>query len=387
MSLLDNDDYLLCLPILIFFYQQMTIGSISVFRLYTIAYFLRFIYAPKHDYNELKHYSLQAFIGLFFSVFVICPRELQRGCFICLDIISIWFITSEIRAKKISTRLLRWIVNAAIVSCFYGYFSHDAIILNEAINGTVYVMERYMGSFNDPNYASLFINIGIIICIANPECFRTKMARYCSLILLTLGLAATISMTGIITLTIILLVFFVLKHNFKGILGIIAIICVLVIISTYYRDINPDGVLGQLYNRIVSKIGYLSNNDYDGFSTDRTSLAIKHWHYFWDQGNGLSILFGGNPISAAYTDRLVINKAAHNEYVDLLLSIGIVGWIAYMGSYLYMYIKDITRLKLYKSSEIYNEKNSLILIRFCYLLYGFTLTMFLDHRFLFLMFI
>lgn len=383
-TLMNSEEFLYCIPIQIFFYLQLIVGSVAVFRLYTLLYIISIIWKRYIDISIYKRNILYVIIGIFFSLFVIAPRELQRGIFLCLDIIILWSSTSELRAKNKINEELKYFVYAALCAGLYGMFSGAAYITEEVLGGYYTTMPRYLATFNDVNYAGMFFNIAIICCISLKNVFKNRVVKCAVLMALYVALLATLSITAIICNAVLLILYFLLERK-KNLIRIIAIIIIGIIIVYFlyiYGLNNVDSTIGHFVYRISDRIMALKTGDYSAFTSYRVNKTNAHWDFFWNQGI-LKMLLGGNPISAAYTDSSVFTYAAHNEYVDLLLSVGIIGWILYFGTYIARFIKDLFFLLKEECKEKVDQEKTVVLVHACYLIYAATLTMFLDHRFLF----
>ena len=85
---------------------------------------------------------------------------------------------------------------------------------------------------------------------------------------------------------------------------------------------------------------------------------------------------GGTSVNLYYLDPR-LNTAAHNEYVDLLLNVGILGTLIMLLYFFTGMVKNNMRfLKTGNTRYLF-----LFTLKIIWCFYAFTLTMFLDYRF------
>ena len=75
-----------------------------------------------------------------------------------------------------------------------------------------------------------------------------------------------------------------------------------------------------------------------------------------------------------------ISGVAHNEYIDLLLNVGLVGTALMLGFFFTSYL---TYIKRYRQDR-QDHDLCIVMLKTTWILYAFTLTLFLDYRFMLL---
>ena len=90
------------------------------------------------------------------------------------------------------------------------------------------------------------------------------------------------------------------------------------------------------------------------------------------------MLIGFNAASAIKTDLDGMKEAAHNEYIDLLLNVGIIGTIIMIVVILMRTLYYVRNYK--KSGDEYSA--CMFMCKMVWFLYACTLTMFGDYRFM-----
>ena len=141
-------------------------------------------------------------------------------------------------------------------------------------------------------------------------------------------------------------------------------------------------MIGDLAYRIEDKIKALKIQDYATVTTDRSQLSYLHLNYFMQQGV-LKQLFGGNLANTYVVKFGNIKAQAHNDYIDSLLNIGIIGTVIMFGCVI---------KRLYYVAKSYKSENAkeylfIIMCKCIWLYYLATITTFLDFRFMLALFI
>ena len=379
ISLWNRDELFYAFPAILYFYLQLTIGNLSLCRCYSILVLLRVIVNRNILKEPYKKRVLCVVVCIMYSILVVFSVNMRKSLFIIVDILFIWVFVAELESRSIKERFWKYFIYAALGSSVYGIINGATYVANEMLNGKYSMVQRYLATFNDPNYTGFFINIAILICFAKFNELENKILAYISIGILYFTLLRTISTTAIICNLLLLLLFFILKKNKKvtKVLGAILLIVFGLYILLSYAYLNSDTTTGIFLERITEKLSSFRMGDYNSFTTGRTTTMRFHLDFYWNQNSILKILFGGNGMSSAYMDTRFFTSAAHNEYIDCLLCVGIIGFLLTYGI-------EIGRLvrKIYQAR--YDDVDlAAVLVKVGYLLYCFTLTVFLDFRFMF----
>ena len=142
-------------------------------------------------------------------------------------------------------------------------------------------------------------------------------------------------------------------------------------------NIGSGNSFGQLALRIQEKTMSLSTGDTEGFTTNRTTLTKEHLQLFAEQPP-LRQFIGMNSVCPLYRDRNFIGSLAHNEYVDWLLNIGIIGTLLML---FFVGKRFCDAISNYRENESAHNLN-IVLQKAIWILYAFTLTIFMDYRFM-----
>ena len=193
-------------------------------------------------------------------------------------------------------------------------------------------------------------------------------------------LLSSLSITAVIANILLWCIYFLLSSNKR--LGMILIgLAICAAAFALYARLSESGdttsFLGQLALRINEKINALLSGDMNSFTTNRTSLTRSHIDLFLQQPLWRQLI-GLNPVCPAYRDETVFSTVAHNEYVDWLHNIGIIGTLGML---------TFLALSLYNAYADYTEENIdinlfLVMLKCIWVLYAFTLTLFMDPKFM-----
>lgn len=371
-------------PIMIFYYAQLgMIFGVSVYRIYTIIFILMTIIKLKDKLFLSKRFLVPLSIFILYDVLTMSRYSFKIAFFSLLDVIAIillinFYLNNAERLKS----FFRTYVIVALLSFATGIITNNTNTTDWSFSGKFVQISRFQATFEDANYMGFFFSIAVV-AILTLELFGKKI-RKLLLIILTGMIITTLSMTAIIASIFIWSMYLVLtkKINIKTIIvcGVVLVLGVgLYQYGLLHRDVP---IVGDLSYRIEDKVNALLEHDYATVTTDRTKLSSLHFEYFLNQGV-LKQFLGGN-LANTYVIKLGnIVAAAHNDYIDLLLNIGIIGSFALFYSVLN---------RLWISIKEYKRNNSkdflfIFICKCVWLYYLATLTTFLDFRFMFALFI
>lgn len=372
LILFFTDDYVLVLPVLIFFYSQLVLpGGLVVSRIFSIVFLIKTLITKNIRFK--KRFILPLCLFLIYSLAVIGTINLRLALSIIIDILFIMiYIANYLTNKYQLTEFFKFYSIAAVSASIYGFLRASLQIKTAVqVNGTWIYVTRYLATFNDPNYFGFFLNIAIF-SIISLEVFKNKLLKLFILIILYTSLLATLSTTALLCNLFGLLIFFILKkeYSFKN-LSIVICISLLVIYmynSGLYKEIP---IISDASNKIQSKLGNILNNNFDEFTTNRSFLWRYDLNIFVNQPIA-KILIGGNRINNYVYDEGVFLGVSHQELIDMLLNVGIIGTLILISHYIYN-----TGNKLFSFFKYKNEEDLLILmLKYVWLFYAFGLTMF-----------
>lgn len=366
-------------PVMLFYYSQLgLLFGISVFRIFTILFVLFLII---NNWKRLKFDKVYLSIIIVYGLYCLLSlgvHDFQLGIFALFDVLCLLLFVNNYLYdfKKIKEFFLQFVL-VSIVAVFTGLITNNFLDTQMVEIRETITYLRFMSTFDDPNYMGFFYTIAVfaVVCL---KLFK-GVTKYIILVFLYAAIITSLSVTAIIGNLVFWVLYLLLKSKLKlkttiGILSII-IFCFIII----FLGVNFDvPFLSQLLTRIKYKLLNLNAGDIDGFTTYRTSLSELHFNYFLNQ-NLFKQLFGGNLVNALIIDLpLLQNSAAHNEYIDLLLNVGIIGTICLVT---FQFTKLFHHFKKYRETKD-DGQLFLVIVKCIWLFYAASLTLFLDVRFI-----
>lgn len=370
--------YYILLPPLIIFYEFLVLpGGLSVLRIYSIIYLLSFLRNFPLPNRRRMCYLIVSFLYLIL-MFAVGYLSIRRIMFLFVDLLFMALYCDEMMNDETKLTYFGYgLVISTVVSCVAGIISSSNETASVYLNGTWVSNNRLIATFSDSNYLSLFINASIFMILTNTR-IKSKITRAFVLALLYFLLIATASMTGIIINLICILVFLFLSHriNLKTVFIIAGISCVVLIVYNNIILKYDIPYVSDFLVRLQSKSE--ASSDLDSLTSERSYYWSTHWEYFKNQGF-MKQLFGGNLINAADVDGSIFSKVSHQEYLDILLCVGVFGFALIM-------IPNVVHT-INLAISAYKEKDtvsvSAAMLKMIYFGYGVALTMFLDPKFMF----
>ena len=382
LLLVGTKQIYLVFPVMLFYYSPFgLLAGMSVYRFFTII-FLLIALAEAKTFRLHKSYILPFFLFTVYCIVVLSPDGARRAVFAILDIFCVLILIQHYLQKPENLR--RFFAVYALVALF-SFVTGLVLGGNEGntiiINGEIVQLIRYTATFEDPNYMGFFFTIAVFSLLAlklfHPK-FRTLL-----IIALYAMMLSTLSITMIVVNTILWVIYLWIakKLNLKTLIVVLLILAILFGLYTIGLN-NPDTpILGTLAFRISEKLTSLFEDDLNSVTTGRTNLTLKHWRHFTEQ-SFLKMLIGMNAASPLKVGG-GLDDVAHNEYVDLLLNIGILGTLVYLG---FLFLRCVRLLKNYIQNKNRDDL-CLFMVKCVWLLYAMTLTVFGDFRFSFFFFL
>ncbi len=371
------DGLYLLYPIFFFFYGQLTVGGVVLFRLYTLAFMARTVYSISLRVwrRESLGFSIPRIVFAAFMLLVALRYAFFGGLVKLGAILDLVFLLcfaleskSDGEGRERFSRFAVIFVFGAVLSCVVGGFL--------ATEG------RYLATLNDPNYLGFYLNIAILTAFLHPF-FRRLWVKLPILLILYAALIASESITGVICNGLVVL-FCVAVSAFTGRFKlkylVIPMVCGVVAVQfIYISQVHSWGVVTDVSARVIEKLDALFLGNLSGFTTARSALWQINLEKFIGF-SGLEGLFGGALVSAVGRDAALFPQTSHQEFIDVLISVGAVGALVYLASFIMIFVGDAVNLRK-TDGEGRLMAWVRIGIKLVWIFYAFGLTMFLNGRF------
>ena len=360
-------------PFVIFYnsFYGLALGA-SVFRIYSILILMdALLRATKKSTLKIKKLIPLSVFVIYLLLVMLPIQGVLWTLYLFVDVLCCFLVTSRIynEEEAVIKNVFKVYVVVSIVSCFSGF------LLNNYI-GNEYTYFRFMGTFEDPNYIGFFFTIAIFALITLK--LFNKGIRILLVVFFYAIMLSTLSITFIVVNIVLWCIYLVFMKKLKwwSVLVVAVVVTVVLFLYQYGLD-NPDSyVIGDLAGRIEEKLASAASGDINDATTNRSGLSREHFEYYKSLPVH-KILFGGIPVIAKYISP-IFDAAAHNEYVDMLLNIGLIGSAILLGWFAHNVISHIKRYRC----ESTDKELFLVVGKVIWCLYAVTLTMFLDFRFL-----
>ena len=370
-------------PIMLFYGGVLGIFmGMSVYRWFTLLFLGITLLQNRSSSIQLKQLAV-LFLFAVYCLIVIGTKDLRRALFAVLDMVSILmlvncYIKDGGKLKKFFT--------VYVLCAFVAYFTGmhmDSMQGNLEVGGQYIQVSRNMATFEDPNYMGYFYT-GAIFALVGLKLFK-PVVRLGMVLALYALLFTSLSVTAVVVNILMWAVYLLVVEKLSPRAILVAAMVAVVILGVYHYGLaNPnDPVVGALSMRVEEKLRQAAAGELGDATTNRTELAVAHLKYFWNQPL-YKMLIGMNATSALRVDLPGIKMAAHNEYVDWLLNVGIIGTIIMVG---YLFSTIWKPLKKYLRNREDRSALCIVLVKLVFALYAFSLTLYGDYRFMLFMLI
>jgi len=386
LPLLSTKDIYLVYPVIIFYHLQLgQIFGVSVYSLFLLI-FLFFTILKDFNIKINMDFVLPFSLLFIYCLIVIAPYDLSRASralfdSFCVMILIMHYLHDPINLKK----FFKVFALIALVAFFTGTQIETKFDSGIIVDGEFVELVRNCATFEDPNYMGFFYTVAIFSVITlklfSPK-FRTVLV-----VVLYLMLLSTLSLSAILVNSIMWVLYLIVTRKMNLKIALVIILIVAVIFGLYMLGKNnPDfPVFGMLATRISARfdgIEYVDSDNMVNITSGRTKLAKIHLDYFMELPVW-KMFVGMNAASTLRTDLDGFRTAAHNEYVDWLLNIGIIGSVVM----LYFLVKRLFQVfKKYRETKS-SESLCIFFTKLVWISYAFTLTIYGDFRFLLMLFL
>ena len=373
--LLFCDKLYLFFPFVLFYNSFYgLIFGVSLFRIYTLIILAMAVLKITKGTKIKTKYFCPLLVYIIYLVVVMIPvQNVLFAVYITLDIITVIAVVSELVAGE--EKVIKSFFKIYAVVCLLSFLS--GTVLGNSI-GDEYNYSRFMATFEDPNYMGFFFTVAIFALVTLK--LFDKRIRLAMVVALYAMILTTLSVTAIIVNIALWMIYLVAMKKIKWWSAFVIVLVIMLAISLFnYGLNNPDTpVLGDLSARLDEKLSSFESGDMGEVTTGRSDLASEHFEYYMELPL-FNMLFGGIPVNTRYVYH-DFKYVAHNEYIDMLLNVGLIGAVIMFG---YFISNVVSYAKKYKEGKE-DKYLFLIMAKTVWMCYAMTLTVFLDFRFMFL---
>lgn len=339
--LIDSDDFFLLIPIMCIYYSQLLLfgANLSGYNLLMWLCVLK-MFLEKKVIKEDLNFLIGILILMFFSsVVMMVWQGMWNGINFLIMSIGTVYAALKIRQNDLlKMRFKTVLVGMCISATIYGVVFVNIKGIYEQTNGLINYTGRYCGTMADPNYMAFFYCI-CVAYIAFAENI-TLLKKGIMISVMFISTALTGSLTALFTIFIILFLYIWLgeKNDKKRkiLSSCIVIVAAIILYYLLFTNILNIKIFTVFRNRLDEKLLFFGSKNYSAATSGRTKYSNAYIEYLFSQ-NILRILFGGYQLNAmglignAYES---IRFAAHNSYVDVLMTCGTIGFLIFIWHFL-----------------------------------------------------
>ena len=384
IRLFRKDDFIVILAILAVFAARLYIypGGVSLMNVFLLIYVARMLIE-----REAPSVGFLAGISFFLiglqGILVVFPAKgfmtfLNYGtdCALAVSLVA------KLRDPELLKKFMVALMIGALGACMYGLVNPYALTVSGdplQIDG----FSRFKGVLSDPNYMGLLLVLGIIG--AQMLGRRLMVVRVvCSAILLAF-IMQTGSLTALLALALGGLLFIATQRGVSKPIayatGTIALLIGTANWRSIYASLAESGVFSFLSDRFALVVLQLQNGDYLSLGSGRVGIAQQYLDYFWGQ-DPFGQVFGGNLVGPFGLGDPVIRALGttvpHNFQIELLMTIGLLGWSAVSAAAGTAFVKLLAAIRRTDSAAL----RMLAITKGVLFLYSFSLSVFPTWWFL-----
>ena len=377
----------LAYPVMLFFYAELgSFLGISVYRVFSLLLIFSVLLKAHRNIKVSVKHLLPLIVLFFYIVVTISSYSIRLSVFSFVDVISALIMACYYLADAEALKHFFTVyVITALVAFFVGMIFGNSLNGYQVIGGNLVKLTRFMATFEDPNYMGFFYSVAVFGVITL-RLFKPT-ARIILTVILYVMIFASLSITALLGNAIFWLIYFIITKKINLSTTVTVCVVVLIMLGLYRYGVNNRDVpvLGDICWRIQDKISNFQANDIDSLTTDRSALAAQHFAYYQQQ-NIFKILFGGNMFNTKIAELGGQNIIlSHNEYVDSLLDVGLVG-AAILFAFVAWRLIEAGK-KYVGNREDESASLCVFMMKIIWLFYAAALTMFLDFRFMLIFFL
>ena len=376
----NSDKFWALTPIYYIYYSQLLIvgDRVALFSIYSIICVFRVFYRDR--YIKRRDLNLNIVVMMILSLYasgvIMFHSGLWSGFMLAIQSIAMCYAAVCIRKNEIIHRTFKVnLILMCLSGTLYGIIFENIKGGYKAQTTLIQYGGRYSGTTSDPNYMSFYYCIAFSLLLF----LRTDKTwiKRAGLFLLFLSIALTGSLTALGTIAIVLIFYIFIGEEYARktkMLNFFLVIAGIVFFIFFITNNSLDIPVLNLYRmRLNERIEFIKIGNYSGATSGRTEYSKQYISYLFNQ-NIFRVLFGGYQLNAAALmgeAYETIKFAAHNTYVDVLMTNGIVGVGLFVVLILCRLVTHIKKWRLYHNAE--EIGNAIYMLMITVFMYGLSM--------------
>ena len=365
---INSDDFYLLTPIMCIYYSQFVLigDRLGGYNIFMWLCMFRMFKDRGLYIKELRPMCGLIYLFMFSALVLLMWSDIWAG--VNFFFLSLGTVQVALKNRK-NPELKRYFKMVLVIMCLsatvYGIGFENIKGFYEETEDILQNTGRYCGTMSDPNYMAFYYCLSFVYVIFSKQLsFLLKSILF---ILLFISTAITGSLTALLTIFAVLLLYFWFGERGNSRKKFISCITVIVVaIALYYllfTDLFDIKVLTVFRLRIEEKMGFLFKDDFSAATSGRTEYSQAYVNYLFNQ-NIIRILFGGYQLNAMGLTGNAFNEigfAAHNSYVDVLMTCGIVGFVVFIYHFIFNIIVKFKKWKYQRDNQDLSDVMTLVI--------------------------
>lgn len=317
-------------------YNTITYYIDGLFLLVVLIYFFSKKVSFFSSNGLIYSYALFIVIAFFSSLY---GRDFEVSSFKSLQLVLLFINMFVIYNLLKKLNLYNYFMNGILIASFINY-----VLLLGIIDAPFDIMGPYghraMGTTGNANVLAIVMIFSIFVSILYLQRRKYIYYQYINIFLALYTIIATVSKKGIIfgfSLVVLYLIILLISDK-KSLIKLLFITIVLMLTIINYIDVNSlYSMIDNVVYRFSAFEQQLGGHSYGGSTYERKYLIQQAWLVFQDSpllGHGLGTFYQLNKLGLY----------AHNNYMELLANVGLIGTITYYSMY-YFIFKSILIMK------------------------------------------
>lgn len=379
---IKSDEFVLIYAVLAVFAPRLYLfrGGVSLVNVFILIYLLYIIV-----FKEKKQLGIAANLAIIllilYGIFVVFPINYKVVPIVnyTASILLLLSLLKKLQSTILLKKFLITISISSVAACIYGVFNINSKSFSDNVSTIELIQNRFKGVSSDPNYMAITLLFGLlgVLLISN----QYKIIKIGLVTILSYFLFTTQSTTSIISLLLITAIYLIMKKKQVKLIGLyFTFIVFLIVIILFWNELYLYIISNESASLFAKRITLQINDVLIGNSKDigsgRLVIAEGYLNYFIKQ-NPLNIIFGGNLCGVFGIGDFVFQifpgrYATHNTQIDLLFSIGLLGWSIFSFIFIKSLINSWTMY--FKTNEIVYK--IIFILKSVILVYTFSLSFF-----------